>query len=332
MKKILLTLPVLALALCACTYELDYISDRDTELIVLNAMLRTDQTEHVVWLSESRCDGILQLSDAQLRCYVNGTLVAEAEETPEEITRVAGKYVFSAEIRPGDEVRLEASYKKLKAQATAIAPVPALLAGVDTASLARSPYYFSGKYDCPTLSCKLRLQDIPDQPNWFRIHVHYDEMGLEDPFHQLYEHGINFDFNRDPILCDGNPQPLKIDAYQELISALSRETAYCKFRDSEFADKTAEVEIQIRKTEFDYFKYVLFKPDGTSMTRVKNLHIDFLSISKEEYDYLVQYEKANTDGDFELYREPVHIPSNVEGGLGFFSIASPSTRTIRIED
>lgn len=331
MKKILLTLPVLALALCACTSELDYISNRDSELIVLNASLRTDRTEHVVWLSKSRADGIVKLSDARLHCYINGKLVAEAEEVETSPFESASRYLFSAQIQPGDEVRLEASQGALKASATAVAPRPATLAGVDTVSIARSPYYSVGNYDCPALSCKLRLQDLPDQPNWYRLFVRYEEYETEHPEY-LNECSIEFGFNRDPILSEGKLPSLKENALQELLDALTEVNTYCKFRDTEFADKTAEVEIQIRNTEFEHFIHAYYEPEVGLPPREKNLYFDFITISKEEYDYLVQYEKAHSGADIAILQEPVHIPSNVEGGMGFFTVSSVSSRAIRLGD
>ena len=323
MKKILLTLPVLALALCACTTELDYISDRDSELIVLNASLRTDRTDHVVWLSKSRADGIVKLSDARLRCYINGKLVAEAEEEATNPTESASRYLFSAQIQPGDEVRLEASQGGLKASATAVAPRPATLVGVDTVSIASSPYFVGGNKTYPHLACKLGLQDLPDQPNWFRLFVHCVENPVDIPEYKN-DRSIKFGFNRDPILNEGK---LQLDDYSfALLSTLTYEqTTYCKFRDTEFADKTAEVEIHI-----DFTDIHSFISDHPLME--ENIYFDFLTISKEEYDYLVQYEKANSDPDLAMLHEPVHIPSNVEGGMGFFSVAAVSTRSIRILD
>ena len=330
MKRILLIIPLLALAVCSCVNELDYISDQDSEFIVLNASLRTDETSHAVWLSHSKVDGIRKLSGAQLCCYINGVLVAKAEEEKTGITEIASKYTFSAEIRPGDEVYLEASRDGLEASATVVAPRTAQILDIDTTRIDDSPYYFG----YPTLACKLQLQDIPDQPDWYRISVHYDEQEIGVPKTFNRECDINFGFTQDPILSGGDPSVRAKNYYEDDLFNLTGTTKlYCMFQDTGFSDKTAEVEIHIMDRELDQFNYSYpqyYESDGELPPRERNLRFDFLSITKEEYDYLVQYEKSVSSYEPKVLQEPVHIPSNVEGGLGFVSIASVSSRTISL--
>lgn len=290
----------------------------DSDLIVLNARLRTDQTNHVVWLSLSRINGVKRLDDAQLRCYINDVLAAEAEEVKSDPRGDASQYAFSAEIQPGDEVRLEASRDGLEVTATAIAPLKAQLVTIDTTHIERSPYD-GGQ----ALACKLQLQDNPNQSDWYRIFVHYDEKEIGAPETDRKECSIDFGFHLDPILNGSNQLTLKDNSW-------TSDSIYCKFQDTGFANKTAEVEIHIDDYDLEPFRYSYYQPDGGLPPRERNLHFDFLSISKEEYDFLGQYEKLSSGDGLGFLLEPIYIPSNVNGGLGFFSIASVSSQDIQL--
>ena len=78
MKKNLAILPLLALLAGACTNPLDYQSGQSASVLVMNAMLRTDETTHVIWLSNSTVDKLFVVEDAELTCYINDEFVAKA--------------------------------------------------------------------------------------------------------------------------------------------------------------------------------------------------------------------------------------------------------------
>lgn len=336
MKKAYSIFPVLALLTTACSNVLEYKSGQEPEVLVMNASLRTDETTHNVFLSISRLDETIPVEDAELRCFINGEFVAEGIFSPEEYAFHASRYNFDADIRPGDEVRLEARYGKLQAKATVTAPKAAPLAAVDTARIECSQYYSFLGYEIPMLGCKLHLQDNPNQTDWYRLLVLYEADTPDRTDGTNDRRSISFEYTRDPILCDGNPPMQSVStSLFEITAAFIESDVYCTFRDIPFAGDAAEVEIEIHHNQFaPHYSYNADK-DVWEEERVENkrLRFDLLSITKEEYDYLRQLSKqSDSDSGFNalFLREPIHIPVNVEGGLGFVSVASVSSRTISL--
>jgi len=332
MKKIFPKLSVLCLLVSSCFKPLEYGTDQDPEVLVINAMLRTDRTDHCVWLSTSTVDDVMALKDASLRCYINGELAAEGiclPDDPDYHNYYASRYTFSAQIRPGDEVRLEASSGALHASATVKAPLAATLAAVDTVRIEHSLYYAYAGYDIPSLGCNLHIQDQPGQDNWYRLLATYDGKAFGYAAGARDIRNVCFEFARDPILSDGNPTLQEHDfSLSGIFTNLLSENIYCTFRDKPFADGRADVQIEIFDgSVYDYYQQ--FEVDRSE--RDRHLRIDLLTISKDEYDYLNQ---LNNDVSYEgeriflILQEPVHIPVNVEGGLGFVSVASVSSQEI----
>ncbi|MBP5625817.1 MAG: DUF4249 domain-containing protein [Bacteroidales bacterium] len=336
MKKILPILSVLGLLASSCVNPLEFRADQAPELLVMNAMLRTDMTEHSVWLSLSTVDDAMPLEEAALHCYLNGKPAAEGVYIPEKIDEFyysnhksfcASRYDFSLEIHPGDEVRLEATYGDLRASATVKVPQAASLAPVDTVRIERSLYYAYAGYNVSSLGCNLHIQDQPGQDNWYRILATYDgkAFGYEDGRRDI--RNVWFEFTRDPILMDGNPTLQELDfSMAGVLTNLLSENIYCTFRDKPFADGRADVQIEIFDgSVYDY--YEAFEVDRSE--RDRHLYIDLLTITKEEYDYLNQ---LNNDVSHEaggpLFQEPVHMPVNVEGGMGFVSVAAVSRQEL----
>jgi len=337
MKKTYLIFPVLALLSGACTNPLEPKFDQDAEMIVLNAMLRTDDTVHVAWLSLSQVDAVERLDDAQLRCYVNGQFVAEGKPAAlaqYERVEYSSKYSFRADIHPGDEVRVEASKGLLKASATARAPQAATLVSVDTSYIKESPYFKPDEQ--PLMSCKLKLQDLPGQPNWYRLSLHHDSDEDSYFYHEKRRYATRFGFLQDPVLQDGKaPKPKEGHGLDALLPQLDQPHTYCIFRDKPFADGTAEVEIHTPNcyNSFRGTRWVqdtlTYKPTEVEVYHLMSLEFAFLTITEEEYDYLVQLDKSlHGNNDMGVFQEPVHIPSNVEGGMGFFSVAAASKYTL----
>ena len=326
MKKAIFIFPILALLAGACTNDLEISFNHEPELLVMNAMLRTDESFHSVLLSLSRADEAFALKGAQVDCYVNGELVAHGEGHPADYREsLVGQYTFNAEFHPGDEIRLEARKDALHASATVTVPQPATIVAVDTVSLARSPYFAHGKNPA-ALGCRLHLQDFPGQPNWFR---------LEAVFHEVfYPHGypydrqelINFGFEQDPILLDGHLAQQGGNSFSELFDSMNTRNIFLTFRDTAFADGIGEPEIHIPYSELD--DLYSFDPD---VRKEKDIQFHLFTISQEEYDYLAQVAKSRAT-DMGVLAEPVHIPSNVEGGLGFVSVSAVSKLVLRLKE
>ncbi len=316
---------LLILAASACSNPLDYTVGQQPEMIIMNAQLRTDESRHSVFLSRGLINEVEPLADAELDCYVNGTFVSRARRCPQDSTSassymghaISTEYLFDADIRPGDELRLVAASGDLRASATVTAPQPALLASADTVSVPVSPYsvmYTSyGEEYTEALACRLRLQDRPGEQNWYRLCV--------DLVTDRENHSVRFGFDRDLILNDGYKSSDAFDIGQ------APDNEFCSFSDKQFTDRSAEVEIHVLKNNIRFVRKYWTESDHPA------LRLRFLTISLEEYAYLGAINAAEIWGfDGAFLTEPVSFPSNVEGGLGLVSVASASDILLDLQD
>ena len=326
MKKAIFIFPVLALLAGACTNDLEINFNHEPELLVMNAMLRTDESFQSVLLSLSRADEAFALKGAQVDCYVNGELVAHGEGHPADYREsLVGQYTFNAEFHPGDEIRLEARKDALHASATVTVPQPATIVAVDTVSLARSPY-FALDVNPAALACRLHLQDFPGQPSWFRLEASIEETYHPDGYSPRHKERIRFGFEQDPILLDGHLAQQGGNSFSELFDSMNTRNIFLTFRDTAFTDGIGEPEIHIPYSELD--DLYSFDPD---VRKEKDIQFHLFTITEEEYDYLAQVAKSRAT-DMGVLAEPVHIPSNVEGGLGFVSVSAVSKLVLRLKE
>ena len=86
MKTRILPIFLLLTALTACDRELPFPAS-EGELIVLNALLSTDEPEHTVYLSVSSPEsGNRPLTDAQVLCTVGDGLAVRATAPPAPVS------------------------------------------------------------------------------------------------------------------------------------------------------------------------------------------------------------------------------------------------------
>ena len=348
----LIPLSTTLLLLCACTNLLDYNSGEPAEVIIMNAMLMTDETEHTVNLNRGLIDRCEALDDADVTCYINGRLAAHAVPAKKQGAYYGNSspYSFTAEIRPGDEIRLEAASGTMRASATVMVPQPATLVAVDTATVTDSPYshafagYGYGNYGMNSmgfrkgriLSCKMTLKDRPGETNWYRIR-NTVEIEQQDhyPDHPDYDQtralrrDWSFGFDLDPILSDGyQTKEQDLDVFIDPVY-----NNYCSFRDIRFADGEATVEIHLASPAWEswipYASGQGSEEENAIHTFQPKVILRFLTLSGEEFNYLSAINHAQSYGfDWNTLIEPVPFPSNVEGGLGLVTAASASDFTL----
>lgn len=337
------------LLLSACTNLLDYRSGQAEELIIMNAMLCTDETEHTVRLHRGLIDKVEPLDDARLDCYINGSLTASAvrTDTHEGYDLSYSTYSFVAAIRPGDEVRLEATSGKLHASATVTAPLPATLVAVDTLTVTDSPYADVSTYSAAgvfnpdqvkgrALSCRLTLRDRPGETNWYRLRStceieqkdHFPDHPGKDRTRQL-RYDWYFGFDLDPILSDGyQSREENTDSILEPVY-----NYFCAFRDGRFSDGETPAEIHLSPVSTAKQPFYYPSEEGDDENAVHTFHprmiLRLLTLSADEYNYLSALNRSLSRGfDWNFLTEPVPFPSNVEGGLGLVTAASASDFTL----
>ena len=320
---------------CSST-EYVYLDEKEP-VTVLNAQLNTMDKTHCILLSESASHSIKALQGARITVTVNeGDPVIAREETPEEYssyTQFCGVYVFDAEFRPGDSVRIEAEAAGMKVRSEVSVPGPIEIVSIDTASVLRTEYDDLAE---ASLLVKARVKDPDGGRNYYRVRRLIEEYYPDGYYHysfnpetfkmdRLFEEGpltesgySTFDCSEEPLISGIAAAGSSSDGETVDIGALfEADNTWSVFDDTSFDGTTGEYVLRL------YIPYWNQYQSLTACTRSEYLVIN--SLSFDEYHFL----KALDASDFATFiSEPVSMPSNVEGGLGMVSVESVSVARI----
>ena len=343
----------------ACVNTIRYEYDPTDALITLHAQMTTAEATHTVFLSMSYPDRAEALPGATVSCTVNGVrYVAEEQPVPMEeyyeynpatddyVVKMRPRnecfteYAFSAQLKPGDAVRVEAAKGGLHASAEVTVPQPVRFVKVDTATVVRTVRYadFGGdsSWDNTYVDVSATLRDRSGEDNYFTLtasrltegecRYYNEEGGLErtEPYRQETL-GVRYETFHDLILEDGYSAGESNSLLEDLMA--TNET-HC-FSDKEFRDAEATV-----RPSFDWYNFYLqtggwngvyIEPGAVGeLHTVFRLHLR--TISRDYYNYLRAINNMETYGyDVIPIIEPTMLPSNVTGGMGLVSVAAEET-------
>ena len=360
MKKSVLLTSLAALGiLAACENTIRYEYDRNDAQITLHSQMSTAESDHSIFLSMSYPDRTESLTGASVVCYINDVR-HDAVEQPvgtEEYyeydpvnddyvikERVRNQrfteYVFSAEIKPGDEVRVEASKGAQKAWAEVSVPQPARFVRVDTATVVRTLRYMDidggESWEDEFVDVTATIRDASETDSYFTLtasrlmegefRYYFPDGTLEktEPYHSE-EKSIWYETFHDRILEDGYSAGEVNDLLSELL--VTNET-HC-FSDKEFRGGEATVRPSFESDRFYYSvrsRFGWIVPSGSvgELHSVFRLHLQ--TISRDFYNYLRAINNMKAYGyDVSPIIEPTMLPNNVVGGFGMVSVAAEDT-------
>lgn len=342
MKTRILPIFFLLAVLTACDRELPFPAT-EGDLIVLNALLSTDEPEHIVHLAVSSPEsGNRPLTDAQVLCTVgDGPAVRATEISSTSSLQKSAQYSFEAQIHPGDRVRIEVVGAGLRAVAQTVAPQAPLPATADTLTRDGRMHF------------TLHVQGRPDRADYWQLRLAFREQYRIDYYwrdRNPYPEDEHFEFTpgmyintseseseqelpldpgEDPILNDGYTPQAVIDRYYNTNAGFLFEFSPVNktriFTDHRFAGDGADVQFSTDATPLLNSEYGQARD---WMIRyhyhcTRTLTVRLLALDEAAYAYLdaINREKSRNGFDY-LLVEPVIFPTNVEGGLGFLSVAS----------
>lgn len=342
MKARIPSIFLLLAVLSACSRELPF-PETEGDLIVLNALLSTAETIHDIYLCLSSPEaGNRPLTDALVLCTVGEGPAIQAKEIPTQSSiRNSARYWFDAQIRPGDQVRIEVTGAGLRATAQTVAPPAPLPATADT--LTRD-----GR-----MQFTLHVQGRPDRADYWQLRLAIRKQYRIDYYwrdRNPYPEDEHFEFTpgmyintsesaseqelpldpgEDPILNDGYTPQAVIDRYYNTNAGFLFEFSPVNktriFTDHRFAGDGADVQFSTDATPLLNSEYGQARD---WMIRyhyhcTRTLSVRLLALDEGAWAYLSAVNRAKSrDGFNYLLVEPVVLPSNVEGGLGFLSVAS----------
>lgn len=341
----------------ACEHELPFRYPENDARLIMNALLEAERDTNYVLLHLGRPDVMEKLEEASVTLSVNGgaaerareivtadttddVLQGDGEDGESQKAAEAGKrFVLTSSFRPGDRLRLEAVAEEGKyrvaAEVTVPQPLPAFR--IDTAWT----YVYENNYRRKKRQYSLTLQDIPDEDSYYRLEWWDDlatryildipgaaEWGGEEHVEQLFtERKSEIDTSRDVILNDG--QPVNNDDADFGILFPVYANKYRIFSDARF--KNSEATLKVLTPSYEHY----LVGGGSYNTGIIGTHsatIRLLSLTKDYYDYLRSLNIMESDDYEETIMEPVCLPCNVEGGLGFVGVCSVTTQVFRLPD
>jgi len=250
-------------------------------------------------------------------------------------------FLMEVQFRPGDQVKIEAVRGNDHAYAEVVVPeAPKVLSVTPEKIYVRQ---YEDIYPC--ISFAVRLEDRPGTDDYFRIGMGSD---VRQTFHFRDEAGVTLrpdttlfygrdfrpEIGRDPILNDGYTfENFENDFFADFNATNTARI----FSDRLFSGSECTVKPFADSSEFTprFYNWTAYAPDG-EMCSSSGFEADptavvkVMAISRMHYAYYKALNNGEVFGfDTNPIVEPVALPSNVEGGLGFVGIAS--TASVRVE-
>lgn len=330
MKKTIYLLLLSFLAV-SCYEEIVLPVGDDEPRAVMNAQFNTMETSHTVFLSVTRKSKVEALPGADVRVFVNGTLVATAEEKPASYQKQKETlYSFDATFQPGDEVQVEARKDAFSMFASVTVPQPVTASAIDTSTVRMTYMGETETY----LQVKTDFQDIPGS-SFYRVTGRYlddfqflDEAENPIPGYAGTEESyLWIETGFDPVISEGAGKTGGTD----LAALLADEYSYHCFSDIPFSGEECTIRPLVNPSfylrDYLYVGYTLPEealnedyPDvyELSLKVRRRAFIQLRSLDFSQYHYLKGLENLDAFGtDLTFLVEPTTLPSNVEGGLGF---------------
>lgn len=358
MKHIHLHLTIyiaILLGLPSCENEIPYTPEMKQPCLVMNALLEAgDDKTNEVFLYLSTGDNLGKLNkDAALSLFINGRLAETPQEAdPDKQVPPSGsyaenfgykKYYFTTPLRPGDLVRLEATAQggTLRATAEVQVPQPPQDFRVDTCTV---PLNMGSSIVTPHRRYLVAVNDIANENNHYRLdirnqflvryHIYEylrDEQGnfIEDENHnliyterdslstQVYSDLVN---REDIILTDGNVSHSQEDEDNLMFPRI--ENKYNIFTDNRFRNSSATLKVYTRLYD-DFAANPIYGITYGNTYCTQSIHIRLLNLTADYYRYLKALNCLDDDDYDTTLMEPVSLPCNVNGGIGFVGIATP---------
>lgn len=300
--------------LTACENEIPYNPAKQEPQLIMNAMLDAGQAENYVYLHLSEGNAIGDVKEATLSLYINDRLAESLRIiTPEE------KFRLATALHPGDNIRLEAVAGNGQYRVSSEVSVPRPIESLHVDTCLSYLREYNGQE--PYRQFKVTLQDRPDEKNYYRLEIlndisyHYKDTVIIEQHTEI----IN---REDVILTDGHPTGYE-DEENEMFPTIKNK--YNIFTDNRFSNSS--VTLKVYTKPFDDF-YITDVRYG-KVHRKHTVTVRLLSLPEIGFRYLRAVNALDDDDYDESLMEPISLPGNVKGGLGF--VGACSGKEYRIE-
>lgn len=327
MKKNLSILSILAfLLLSACENELPYMDKPQAPQLLMNAFLEAGKEENKVSLRiiDSDTEQAENIANGSITVYVNGEKTETAQVEKLYNSSYEPNCTLKTLFRPGDHIRLEATAEDGLYRAGCEVEIPQPIGEsihVDTLRTQLRASY--GMKDC--MQYKITIHDRPDEKNYYRLIIEENayrissEDGIKYGPFPSYPEIIN---QEDIVLTDGHLTTADDEEFG--ILDMTVQNLNNVFTDGRFENGSYTLKVYTSVPSMSGFN----KKDHLLL----DVTVRVLSISQPYYRYLRAMNCLDSDDYNETFMEPVIVPQNVSGGLGFIGTSSEQQVTLRMID
>ncbi|MBR3717657.1 MAG: DUF4249 family protein [Bacteroidaceae bacterium] len=340
-KTFILYLSSVLLCLCGCEHEIPFERLNDDATLSMTGLLSTTDSLHKVYVSYSTAEEVLEIPDPRLFCYINGQLVAEGSKATGGSSYAME---FKAQFHAGETMRLvlTALGGELSAEVEEVVPQPAEITHVEMANVTSKKGLFYINLE-NFLQLRITVKDRPGEANYYfpslstryTKTMHYQNSLQEEKWKSLdAEQTIPLygDYN-DFILNEGIVQ---VDNGDEIFGTIVPNT-YMAFSDALFSNSEGTISVLTYPHWLSPWYYSDLYPDEYSshMTRYstnRRLCVRIHSMDERYYRYLKALNTLDSDNYEPAIVDPITLPSNVHGGVGFVGISCAAIAEIELED
>jgi len=345
MKKQSIYLFLSVFVLCAsCTEDAGWLESEESAQLIVGAMWCSDNVGKQ--MVSVRLTGVQQtrpVEDATFRLCVNGEIVDSIHSltyTRWDVegncwlpypTSSYGNYYLNYAFHPGDEVSLEVKTPTRVARSETVVPLPIEILQVDTLHIESNKD--DKKLRQIRFLIKVRLADEMKGMQYFRLEVDdeehyywaYDQYrdGMIDYVCDMSPHFRTFTYDADLALKENEQEEDDDNYFGDWQQSTSN--MYYTFRSSMFQKREYTLCVDVE----DQLDRYLDDPNasGKYAGYQRLYHWRIYTLSKLEYLYLNSLAALASFDSEELTSTPPIVPSNIEGGTGFFSISAKAEYT-----
>lgn len=323
MKKYLFTIIISLSTLLSCENEMPYNLHEKNPKLIMNAIINADSLTNLLYLNYTGKTEVADVEDADVEITVNGRLKEKAQ--PLQNTSPTDKqkvFLITSRFVPGDVVRIDARTANGDYHAWIEETVPQRIEvqGIDTATVNENH-----EYQAHRIRIKAHIKDRPGEKNYYRIVIENLEVikGITHEGNDTVTSKKNNNYWpwEDFVLTDGKPATDE-ELKTEIIDRV--QNIYGIFDDTWFTDSEYTMTVQ---TE-------IYQSYYTSAFKVQTLNIytnvRLISITEAEYYYLKVLNYYDSSAFDEYLSDPVKIPGNVNGGVGFVGFSTETGKTFHI--
>lgn len=355
MKKIIFLLSVLTFFLSSCKEDIELNLESTVGVLCVNGFLYADCDSNVVLVTETGTASPREISNADVKMFINGTLAEEKTSADS-----AGRYILRKKFFPGDIVKIEVDYGGKTAYREAQVPEYVKDFEAEVTLERQKTYYDSEWADFDTedmYQIDIKFTDVSAGKNYYRLYLdkyaytlryENERQTISDT---IYIDGHQYTSSRDTVIYTQQKQ-VDYHRYRTIINEapslcdeemttdndmidMSVYNYYRVFNNSRFAGGKCSMRVyDICRDVPEETMYVRSEDDLEYLPEYTYIqYVGIETIDEDAYYFLKtlngfesgSFDSQELTGAIKMYR-------NVSGGSGNIIFAARKTKTITVFD